>query len=796
MKRTKGIMRILLVAVLTMLAVCGCDRGGSSYKTGELSYYSYDSKAKEVNKNLFYVNSSNEWGADPAIIYCSEGEHAGYFYVYCTAGEIGTNGICAWRSKNLTDWESLGPVFLPDAETNWGYKFLWAPAIIYDEGKYYLFYSAPWGSSGTLRYDSCAVSNSPEGPFTEITSDTKTAQEPLLIFELHKNEIAQDLVSPAIGHFGTPGFIKAIGPSPFIDPETGKRYLFFVADLGTENNDNTSGAYCLEMEDWATPKYNTLTRITRYGHTTIDGTTKIQEGGNTNEGPMCYYKDGKYYLIFLTYTYYNANYQVRAAVADSVMGPYTKLDMNDGAQVLYTEPNFQRQAVGIHGFTDCGDTLMSSYMTFMNNVDYATGTRKFALDEVVFVENSQGLLTMHCNGPSVTPQPLPEFISGYKNVATEAVITSDNTAEGSDVKYLNDKVIPYHDNSLADEYVAGDGTTTITMEFEDYKTLRSVMVYNSRDYDLMFNQIDSITFDYRKNGKTGNVTIGPVEYNWDYYDQENEKPAVGSAMIAEFDELDVKKVSIKVSVPDEQKQLAIPEIILLGRDSDGSSANAGEKTGALYEKYTFENAVYDYDYRKACSSALAIDGELDEEYGEIAARLFLENDKKSKTYMDIYTYMGDDGLYVLTDMNNYAVKYYEGLDYLENTYVSIGVGLPGKGAVSRDTVEFKVNVAGEQYRYRGVKKSGEWLKGWFTGLCSTTIKNGSLDDLSKADGFKAEFFVPYTELGCEKGEVPDELRLFFGHMINEDDGITKRSVETIGKNMQEKDPSTWKKVYR
>lgn len=792
MKKTSLLLAIIMI--LTML--CGCNGKESTYKVGDLSYYSYDSNEKEVNKNLFYVNKSNEWGADPAIIYISEGEHAGYFYVYCTSGGIGTNGICAWRSKNLTDWEPMGPVFLPSADTNWGYKFFWAPSIIYDNGKYYMFYSAPWGSSGTCRYDSCAVSDSPEGPFMEITSDTKTEAEPLLIFERHKNEIAADLVSPAVGHDGTTGFIKAIGPTPFIDPQTGRRYLFFVADLGTENNDNTSGAYCLEMEDWATPKYETLTRITRYGKTTIDGTEEIREGGNTNEGPMCYYKDGKYYLLFLTYTYYSTNYQVRAAVADNVLGPYTKLPMDDGAQVMYTETNFQRQAVGIHGLTNVGDTLISTYMTFMNNVDYATGTRKFAIDEIVFTENSAGVPTMSCNGPSVTPQPLPEAISGYRNVTKDAKIASDNTLEGSDVKYLNDTVIPYHKNTLSEEYTAGSGTTNITLEFDDYKTLRAAMVYNSRDYDLMFNQIDSITFDYRKNGETGTVTIGPVKYNWDYYDKENNKPAVGSAAIAEFDELDVKKVTITLSTEKGQDKLAIPEIILLGKDSDGSSANAGEKTGALYQEYTFKNEVYDYDFRTDCDSKLAVDGELNKEYGDVSARLFLNNDTTSETYMDIYTYMGDDGLYVYADMNNCDMNYYDDVDYLENTYIDIGIGRANTGSVNGNTLEFKTNIAGEEYRCRGVKRSGEWLKGWFKGLSYMTIKNGTIDDLSKADGFTAEFFVPYTELGFEEGNVPPELRLYFGFMVNEDTGTIRRSVETIGKNMQVKDPSSWKKVQR
>ncbi len=534
---------------------------------GWFSFASYDTSDREINKDLFYVNSSSCWGADPAMIYVTEGEHAGYFYIYCTTNYKNNGyGFYAWKSRNLTDWEEVGSVFLPVRSKSWGTKPVWAPAIIYDEGKYYLFYSAPWGDDSAIRYDSCAVSDSPEGPFMEITSDTKSVEEPLLIFERHTDEIPAGMVSSAVGHEGTPGFIKAIGPNPFIDPQTGKRYLFFVADLGrgTASADNTSGACCLEMEDWATPKYETLTQITRYGKIRPDSDESISEGGNTNEGPMCFYKDGKYYLIFLTYTYVNANYQTRVAVADNVMGPYTKLPMDDGAQVLYTEPNFQRQAAGIHGLTQAGDSLMGTYMTFMNNVSYQTlKRRKFAVDEIVFVENSEGVPVMYCNGPSVTPQALPEMVSGYRNMAPDAAVTAENDPDGSDIRYLTDRIIPYHDNSPAEEYEAGNGTT-FTFEWEDYKTLRAVMVYNSRRLDCMFDQVDTVTLDYRKDGEAGQLTFGPVRYNWDYYDKENGKPAVGSAAIAEFDEIEVKKVTLTVS--GQTDRIAIPEIILLGRD--------------------------------------------------------------------------------------------------------------------------------------------------------------------------------------------------------------------------------------
>lgn len=789
-------------AVLMLFSACGSgsqngsgENSEAQYKAGELSFYSYDSNEKEVNKNLFYVNSSNEWGADPSLLFVpDEDGEGGTYYVYCTSGYINTAGIEVWRSRNLTDWECLGPAFMPDVDANWAYKGFWAPQCIYDPEfkKYYMFYSAPWGSNSTLRYDSCCVSDSPEGPFVEITSDSKTAAEPVLQFELHQDEYDKDLLSPAIGWYGIRGFIKVIGPSPFIDPETGRRYLFFVADLGTENNDNTSGAYCIEMEDWATPKYETLTRITRYGYTTANGDIPIEEGGSTNEGPMCFYRDGKYYLIFLTYTYYNTRYQTRAAVADSPMGPYTKFDMDNGAQVIYTELNFQRQAVGIHGMANAGNQQFAAYMTFKNNVNY-DDLRKFAIDEVVYVNNKEGVPTMHANGPSVTPQALPEAISGYKNLALEAKADCDNVRPGSDISYLTDRVIPYHKNDLAPEFLAGDGTTTFTFDFDDYKTMRAVMVYNSRDYNEMFSQIESITFDYRKNGKEGQVTIGPVKYNWDYYNLEDNKPAIGSAAIAEFDELDVKKVTIEIENPGNAEGIAVPEIILLGKDSDGSSATPGNETGALYEPYSFENETIESNWKNAPSD-LEIDAVLNEEYGNPIYRLYADGDETSDVYADLYVYAGTDGIYTFTDVNNSKLEFDPAKAVNENPHLTLFFADYNTGVLNRNTAGFKVGLNNENFRYRGVKSQKSWLRSWCDGSTMVRIKNGTLDNLENATGYYAETFIPYDLLNLEKGQDTEKIRMFFSMYSTESTEIIKRELTYVARNASQTDPTTWLRV--
>lgn len=785
MKKTIIKIITILLAISSVMLVSGC--GGS-----KLSYYSYDSNEKEVNKELFYVNSSNEWGADPSILYCTEGDQKGYYFIYATSGYINTSGLQVWRSKNLTDWECMGNAFMPDVDKNWAYKGFWAPQCIYDEeyGKYFMFYSAPWGSDGTLRYDSCCVADSPLGPFYEITSETKTAAEPVLQFELHTSEFNPNYVSEQTGHYGTSGFIKVIGPSPFIDPETGRRYLFFVSDLGASGAE-ASGAYCIEMEDWATPKYETLKRITSFGYTTIEEKQEITEGGNTNEGPMCFYKDGKYYLIFLTYTYYNSKYQTRAGVADSVMGPYTKFDIDDGAQVIYTEYNFQRQAVGIHGLTKAGDSVMSAYMTFKNNVDY-DGSRKFAVDEIAWVENSDGVLVMQANGPSVTPQPLPEAISGYRNMAKEATITSDNTRNGSDVKYLVDGCIPYHDNSLAPEYKAGDGTTTLTFDFDDFVTLRAVMVYNSKNYDSMFNQVEKITFHYTKNGKTGEVSIGPVEYNWDYYNFEDNKPAIGSACIAEFDELDVDSVTIEIVNPDNPDGIAIPEVVLLGKTSDGSAASQGKK-GALYDDYSFEVETIEANW-KNCESILDVDGLYNEEYGEPKYRLYANNEETSETFADLYMYKDEGGVYFYVDAHDANLVYDPKASVTENSNILLLVASRDKGSVDKYCVAIRVDPSGESQRQIGVKSQKAWLRSWFKGAHAVKIKNATLENITEASGYTVEFYVPYSSLGFTSKDDFDSLRVYFEIHCIEDTGVIRRELNTVAKKASKTDPSTYLKL--
>ena len=107
----KKIIATVLGVILSLCLLVGCG------EKVEFSYYDTFSNAdQEFNKNLFYRNDLTTYTADPSVIYVTEGEEAGWFYMYGTSDQIGASGYQTWRSKNLTDWECMGVAFNPDGE--------------------------------------------------------------------------------------------------------------------------------------------------------------------------------------------------------------------------------------------------------------------------------------------------------------------------------------------------------------------------------------------------------------------------------------------------------------------------------------------------------------------------------------------------------------------------------------------------------------------------------------------------------------------------------------------------------
>ena len=105
---------LLLLCLAFSLAACGQPSW----------YYDYGDPARGFDTDLFYRNDHSLSGADPFVLVAD-----GYYYLYIT----GNTYIPAYRSKNLNDWEELGPVFTP-ARDAWSIHNLWAPEVVERDG--------------------------------------------------------------------------------------------------------------------------------------------------------------------------------------------------------------------------------------------------------------------------------------------------------------------------------------------------------------------------------------------------------------------------------------------------------------------------------------------------------------------------------------------------------------------------------------------------------------------------------------------------------------------------------------
>lgn len=535
------LFKSLMLMMLTLLLVA-CS-GNRQLETFDLD-----------KTNAFYQNGYNVKGADPFVLVDVDESGKDCFYMFLTSGDLNAKGFNVYKSYDLTNWEKDQIAFMAEDNT-WCSSKLWAPEVIKDNDTYYMYYSGQWGNMDYGLYISVATSDSPNGVYEEYKSSNKKVSEPLIQFEKHINEIPKELRSTLKGYKNEIGFIKVIDASPFIDPKTNKKYLYFIADIGTDYTEN-SFVMCMEMEDWVTPIYSTLTRITKYGYVEPDSEELILEGGNTNEGCSVYYHEDSYYLTFSTNTYYTSEYQVRLAVSDNPLGPFRKIQPDMGGIVIYTDGTDVCQSAGHSSFFETNDELFISYHTFYNDKNIDDG-RRAMVDRVKFVENNDGDIVMQTYGPTIYPQLSPFGVGKYKNIANLASVTCDNQNENTDIKYLTDEIIPLHQWSLGKEYFINAGSTSIKFEFPDYKNVSGVMIYPSLKDFRRIKKVDSIILECQDNS----YEIKDVQIN-NLLGAQLGKMALDEAFITCFEEKLVKSIEIKLNADD---LIGLLEIEILGK---------------------------------------------------------------------------------------------------------------------------------------------------------------------------------------------------------------------------------------
>lgn len=583
------IMARLLAMGMALCLLTSCAKPASASAGIPLSY---DDQIREggiqddgmFNKALFFRNDTELRVADPQVIHISDtqSEEYGYYYLYGTTSPDA--GYEAYRSKDLQEWEALSPLkgflaFTPP-ENNIVKQAFWAPEVIYDAEKklYYMFYTGSLSGEGDWgnKYPCVAVAEQPYGPFVPSTEAGLDATK--LLIDKTKANAAVDPASR--------GDWIVIDQSPFVGAD-GNRYLLFcrVSDPGDNGKDSVWG---VKMNSWSEPDYSTLVRLMSVGYLTPDKAEKAEyeSGSPRNEGPHMYVRkrdDG-------TVTYYLtasinglSDYTVIQSVSDSPLGPFRKLTEEEGGIILAND-HLQwdhLRGPGHHCFIEAGDEL---YIVYHQQGDRQNGEgwdRYVAIDRVSFTKNLKGEEVMYINGPTWSLQPQVKTVAEYTNIASQATVTATagaNTAALTDGLLSLYKAVDYVKEFETDE------TTTITLDFGDYKEIRALMIYNSKWYEKAFPYIDRVEFDFKNDQLPDGETafIDTLAFDWKSYKNNNvDEMRPGGSAVAVFAPLQVKTIRITLKLPmqrpeelellDEdgyvvdQTLAAISEIVVLGK---------------------------------------------------------------------------------------------------------------------------------------------------------------------------------------------------------------------------------------
>ncbi len=228
---------------------------------------------------------------DPAILLAPDG----FYYAYATQSRREGGGwfnIQVARSADLVNWEHLGDAMPKRPKWARRTRDFWAPDVLYDGERYFLYYSAKSDVSIKTKNHCLAVatSTSPAGPFIDSGA-------PLLLGKS----------------------FDAIDPMAFDDPATGKRLLYWgsgfrpikVQELGADRMSFAPGTKPVELV-WPNPVKGKFPRLV--------------------EASWLLRRDDFYYLFYSGDNCCGprAKYGVMVARSRDAMGPYETLEQAHG----------------------------------------------------------------------------------------------------------------------------------------------------------------------------------------------------------------------------------------------------------------------------------------------------------------------------------------------------------------------------------------------------------------------------------------------------------------------------------
>ena len=307
----------------------------------------------------------------------------GAYYTFATGGSIGFN---VWRSRDLITVDKQKAL----KKVSWASGDYWAPEVYAVDGRYVMLYTARSRATGSLR-TGIAFADAPEGPYED------------------------PLGAPLIEY----GYATIDATLTWDD--AGQPYLIYVRDCSenTVNGHNESHIYGVQLAADLLSAIGDPVLLLR-----PEGEWETKSGDTRwNEGPVVVKNDGKYYLYYSVNGYWMPEYSVSVAVADAVLGPYTKQANNPLLVYTANEKGITVSGPGHNAFFSVGDEMFTSYHTH-TYPQAPSGNRQLCIDRAGF--HADG--TAYINGPTLAPQLRPLRELGLVNHMGAAQSTTEKAA--------------------------------------------------------------------------------------------------------------------------------------------------------------------------------------------------------------------------------------------------------------------------------------------------------------------------------------------------------------------------------
>jgi GH43 family beta-xylosidase len=314
--------------------------------------------------------------ADPCVIRASDG----VYYLYGTSAR---DGFRVWSSPDLVHWTAHENKAFQRTDSSWGHEFFWAPDVHEVKGEFYLYYSClgPVGGGHDSHRICVAKSKSPLGPFVDVRA-------PLLDVDY-----------------------ATIDADAFLDPDTGKSYLYFAKD----HSENVLPNGHHESHLYVVPLGDDLVSVVGQPKLCIKPDQPWEgdvDEDRWNEGPLVMKYHDTYVMMYSAHVFSSPNYSVGFATAKDPLGPWTKSRENP---VLKRTPRVSGPGHNSVVVSPDGKELFCVYHAH-KHVD-GGARRELYIDRMTITQTPDGLVHIRVKGPTLTPQPMPSGTTA-KSLAT------------------------------------------------------------------------------------------------------------------------------------------------------------------------------------------------------------------------------------------------------------------------------------------------------------------------------------------------------------------------------------------